>query len=214
MRLRNVKNADLILKESPYFLLEPTQYRGKFGEVFLNQNPIHLEIGTGKGQFLIEMARKFPDINFVGMEKYDSVLVRAIQKCSNENLPNLKFICMDAKNLETVFDHEVETIYLNFSDPWPKNRHRMRRLTSPIFLKIYDGVFQNDAKIIQKTDNLILFSSSLEQLSQYGYILKRVSLDLHATDIPNVETEYEQRFSKMGIKINYLEAQKANSKIL
>lgn len=206
MRLRNVKNASLILQKSSYFVENPKLYRGKLGSIFSYDRPLHLEIGCGKGQFLIEMARKNPDINFIGIEKYDSVLVRAIQKCEEENLSNLKFFCMDAKDLEEVFDHEIETLYLNFSDPWPKNRHHLRRLTSPLFLKRYDSIFHSFGHIIQKTDNVILFASSLEDLSQYGYVLKRVSLDLHQTDISNVMTEYEERFSKLGFPIHYLEA--------
>lgn len=206
MRLRNVKNANVILNNSSYFIPNPEVFKGRIGKLFPNSQPIHLEIGTGKGQFLIEMAKKYPDINFIGMEKYDSVLVRAIQKCNEESLNNIKFLCMDAKNLESVFDHDIEVLYLNFSDPWPKSRHHHRRLTSPVFLNLYDHIFKGDCHIIQKTDNIILFASSLEDLSKHGYVLERVSLNLHETDIPNVVTEYEEKFSNLGEKINYLEA--------
>lgn len=206
MRLRNVKNAKLILDESPYVIKNPQDYKGKFNELFKNSNDIRLEIGCGKGQFIINMAKKYKDINFIGLEKYESVLVRAVQKADLEDIPNLKFICMDAKNLNEVFDHEIDILHLNFSDPWPKNRHSDRRLTSHIFLNIYDNIFKNDKKIIQKTDNIILFASSIESLSTYGYELVKVSLDLHNTDIDNVQTEYEEKFSKLGYKINYLEA--------
>lgn len=208
MRLRNVKNANSILKNSVYFIEKPESFFGHTKEMFTENAPIHLEIGSGKGNFLIGMAKKYPHINFIGIEKYESVLVRAIQKCDLESIPNLKFICMDAKNLETVFHHDIETLYLNFSDPWPKNRHHERRLTSKTFLNLYDAIFVRDAIIIQKTDNLTLFASSLEDLSQNGYTLENVSLDLHTTDISNVETEYESKFSKAGIKINYLKAKK------
>ena len=206
MRLRNVKNAEKILKESPYFVINPQQYLGKIKELFLNDYPLHLEIGTGKGNFLIGMAKKYPHINFIGVEKYDSVLVRAIQKCQEEKLDNIKFMCFDAKKINEVFDRDIETLYLNFSDPWPKNRHHERRLTSQSFLMLYDKIFESDCHIIQKTDNIILFASSLEDIRHNGYILEKVSLDLHNTDIPNVETEYEKKFSELGYKINYLEA--------
>lgn len=208
MRLRNVKNASFLLKESPYFVENPERYKGKIDEIFPKNQPIHLEIGTGKGQFLIGMAKKYPQINFIGIEKYDSVLVRAIQKCQEENLDNIKFFCMDAKNILHVLEHDIVTLYLNFSDPWPKNRHHLRRLTSPIFLELYDSIFQGECHIIQKTDNQILFASSLEDLSKNGYTLLHVSLDLHHTDISNVMTEYEEKFASMGQLICYLEAVK------
>ncbi len=208
MRLRNVKNAVSILENSPYYLKNPLEYRGNFQTLFSNSNPIHLEIGTGKGQFLIQMAKKFPNINFIGVEKYASVLVRAIEKVSLENISNIRFFCYDAKDLEKVFTKEIHTLYLNFSDPWPKVRHAKRRLTSPNFLKVYDAIFKDKNRIIQKTDNISLFSYSLETLSQYGYIFERVSLDLLNTDISNVLTEYEEKFSSLGYKINYLKAWK------
>ena len=206
MRLRNVKNAKEILENSNYYIKNPQEYVNKLNTIFHNNNPINLEIGCGKGQFIINMAKKYPNINFIGLEKYESVLVRAIQKADEEKIHNLKFICMDAKNLTDVFNHEIDTLYLNFSDPWPKNRHSDRRLTSHIFLKVYDNIFKGENKIIQKTDNIILFASSIESLSTYGYIIDKVSLDLHNTDIENVETEYEEKFSRLGFKINYLEA--------
>lgn len=208
MRLRNVKNAHEILLNSNYIIKNSKKYKGNFKELFKNDFPINLEIGMGKGQFIINMAKKYPNINFIGVEKYESVLVRAVQKVENENIENLKFICIDAKELNEVFDHEIDTLYLNFSDPWPKKRHANRRLTSHIFLKIYDDIFIGDKKIIQKTDNIVLFASSLSSLSTYGYTLKNVSLDLHNEDIDNVKTEYEEKFSGLGYKINYLEALK------
>ena len=214
MRLRNVKNAKEKLLASPYFIEKPTEWRGKWQELFFKKSenmvkfPIHLEIGTGKGQFLIEMAQKYPNIYFIGVEKYESVLVRAIQKVDALDLKNIKFICYDAIALGNVFEHEIDTIYLNFSDPWPKKRHARRRLTSSIFLKVYDEIFKEQKVIIQKTDNIDLFAYSIESLSQYGYILEQVSLNLAETNIPNVETEYEQKFKKLGYKINYLKARK------
>ena len=209
MRLRNVKNASDIVNSSECVIKEPMQYRSKFNKLFLNDNPICLEIGMGKGDFIIGMAKKYPNINFIGVEKYESVLVRAIQKLEDNNLNNLKLICMDASTINEVFDHEIDTLYLNFSDPWPKKKHTKRRLTSPLFLEIYDDIFRDLPHIVQKTDNIYLFAYSLSSLSTYGYTLKRVSLDLaNELDINLPETEYEVKFKNMGTKINYLDAVK------
>ncbi len=206
MRLRNVSNADLKLENSNYYVKNPQENKGNWLKLFSNNNPICLEIGTGKGQFLINMAKENPHINYIGIEKYPSVLVRAIEKVSNENLDNIKFICYDAKNIEDIFTKEITTLYLNFSDPWPKKRHSKRRLTSKEFLKHYEKIFLNNAHIIMKTDNIGLFAYSLETLSEKGYRLKKVSLDLANSDIPNVLTEYEEKYQKLGYKINYVEA--------
>lgn len=206
MRLRNVKNAVEKLNASSYFISNPTNYRGKWHEYFKNNSPIHLEIGTGKGNFLINKAKENPNINFIGIEKFSSVLVRAIEKMTFENITNIVFLCVDAKEIQNYFDHEITTLYLNFSDPWPKNRHANRRLTSMEFLKLYDLIFISKKHIIQKTDNIGLFAFSLEQLSKYGYVLEKISLDLANTDIPNIKTEYEEKFSELGYKINYVEA--------
>lgn len=206
MRLRNVKNAYEILTSSFYFVENPKDYKNNLSSLFLTEQPIHLEIGCGKGQFLIGMAKKYPEINFIGIEKYDSVLVRAIQKCQEEDLHNLKFFCMDAKEILDVFHHDIETLYLNFSDPWPKNRHHERRLTSTTFLTLYESIFCDTLNVIQKTDNPILFASSLEDFSKNGYILSNVSLNLHETEIENVNTEYEDKFVKLGQPIYYLKA--------
>ncbi len=208
MRLRNVKNAKEKLESCNLFIANPVDYKEKWSSVFQNDHEIHLEIGMGKGDFLIAMAKAYPNINFIGMEKYESVLVRAIEKISLENIPNLRFMCFDAKNLQDVFYKEISKIYLNFSDPWPKTRHAKRRLTHANFLAIYDNLFQNEKVIVQKTDNIDLFAFSLEQLSLYGYIFKRVSLDLSSLAIPNFKTEYEQKFENLGYKINYVEAYK------
>lgn len=211
MRLRNVKNAQEILDNSPYVLSykQAKEYRGQFNELcFCNFNPICLEIGMGKGQFIIEMAKKYPDINFIGIEMYESVMCRAVQKLEEEKLDNLKLICVSAETLNDIFISEIDTIYLNFSDPWPKNRHAKRRLTSSVFLEIYDSLFKGDKQIIQKTDNELLFASSIVSLSEYGYTLKEVYLDLHATELDNCMTEYEEKFSSKGVKIKYLKAVK------
>lgn len=206
MRLRNVKDAKDIVSNSKYVINNPQEYKGSFSKLFNNSNPISLEIGMGKGDFIINMAIKYPDINFIGLEKYQSIIVRAIQKLENLNLNNLKLICMDAKELNEVFAKEIDTIYLNFSDPWPKKRHAKRRLTSDTFLPIYDSLFKKDKRIVQKTDNVGLFEYSIVSLSNYGYVIKDISLDLHNTSKENIMTEYEKKFSSQGIKINYLEA--------
>lgn len=208
MRLRNVKNAASIVENSKYIINNPKEYIGKYKSLFNNDNPINIEIGMGKGDFIIGMAKKYPDINFIGIEKYESVMVRAIEKLENIELPNLKLIRMDAIEIDKVFDKEINTIYLNFSDPWPKKRHTKRRLTSEIFLKLYDKIFISTPHIIQKTDNIGLFASSLVSLSKYGYTFERVSLDLKNEDIDNVVTEYENKFMNLGTNINYLDAKK------
>lgn len=212
MRLRKVKNAIEKLTESKYFLIEPTQYKEKWAEVFKNNHDIHIEIGTGKGNFLLAMAEEYPDINFIGIEKYESVLVRAIEKTKDLELPNIRFILFDAKEIENLFHTEIKTVYLNFSDPWPKKRHENRRLTSPEFLKKYDNIFKGDRRIVQKTDNIGLFAYSLEQLSQHGYLFEKVSLDLQNEEIKNFPTEYEMKFMELGFKINYVDARKKNKK--
>lgn len=215
MRLRNVKNKKEILDGSSFLSLDPLYNRGAWGKYFGNGNPIYIEIGMGKGDFIIENAIRYPDINFIGIEKYDSVIARAIQKVEpyKGTLNNLAFVRIDAKNIEQLFDKEIDRIYLNFSDPWPKKRHAERRLSSSTFLKRYDSIFKNDGEIIFKTDNIELFAFSLECLSKMGYIFEKVSLDLHNSDVSNnVMSEYEKKFSSMGQKINYLVARKLSKK--
>lgn len=201
MRLRHVKNAfEDLANDTKYFVLNPKDYHGKWAlEVFKNNNPIHIEIGCGKGQFMMGLAKHFPDINFIAIEKYDSVLVRCLEKVSQDDIPNLKLVLLDALMLKEVFDKgEVEEIYLNFSDPWPKTRHAKRRLTSYIYLDIYRNILASDGAIIQKTDNRSLFESSLESLSQNDWYLTNISLDLHKTDLFNITTEYEDKWSSKG----------------
>ncbi|NLL02163.1 MAG: tRNA (guanosine(46)-N7)-methyltransferase TrmB [Mollicutes bacterium] len=201
MRLRNIKNAKEIVESHPIVINKLNK------DTFDNENPIHLEIGMGKGDFIIEMAKLYPDINFIGMEKFESVLVRAIQKI--EEIPhNLRFMRLDAKDILEYIDVKIAALYLNFSDPWPKKRHVKRRLTNKYFLDLYEKLFDKKINIYQKTDNKYLFAYSLSSLSQNGYILEKVSLDLHKEDIPNVLTEYEKKFSEQGILINYLHATK------
>lgn len=193
MRLRNVKNASADIEKSKYFLKE------KEGNVFSNDNPLHVEIGCGKGDFAINMAIKYPNINFIAIEKYDSVLVRAIQKVEELNISNLYFMRIDAKEIEKYFNKEVDVLYLNFSDPWPKKRHSERRLTSKTFLDKYDSIFKGEKIIKMKTDNRKLFEFSLIEFVSKGYLFEDISLDLYNDDIKdNVPTEYETRFANMG----------------
>lgn len=201
MRLRNVKGASDVIENSPYIIKDYKEYKGKYRTLFNNKNPLHIEIGMGKGDFIIGMAKKYPEINFIGIEKFDSVIVRAIEKLTEE-IPNLKLIRMDATEIEEVFEKEVDVIYLNFSDPWPKNRHSDRRLTSLKFLKRYDNVFKDTKKIILKTDNRKLFEFSVIEFNNYNYKIEELSLDLYNDDIKNnVQTEYERRFHELGFPI-------------
>lgn len=201
MRLRNVKNKEEILNNSSYFMGTGEEFIGKWSNVFKNNNPIYVEIGMGKGKFIIENAIKYPNINFIGIEKYDSVVAKCLPKIP-EGLDNLKILRMDALNIDNVFLKEIDRIYLNFSDPWPKVRHSLRRLSSKVFLKKYDSIFKNDKEICMRTDNRDLFVYSLLSFSEYGYVLRKLSLDLHGEDIDNlITTEYEDKFSDKGMPI-------------
>ena len=208
LRLRNVKNAKEILENSKYYVGEPENNIAKWNKVFKNKGPIMLEVGMGKGDFIIGMAKKHPDWNFIGVEKYESVLVRAVEKLEKENLDNVLVMSRDACTLDNIFDREIDTIYLNFSDPWPKKRHYKRRLTYRDFLDVYDKCFKEDANIIMKTDNDGLFESSIIELNNYGYIFRELYLDLWASDKENVKTEYEIKFGEKGYKIKYISATK------
>lgn len=206
MRLKNIKGANEKILKGKYYVQAPSDYKGKWNKKFNNNNPIMIEIGMGKGDFIIENAIRYKNINFIGIEKYDSVILRGIEKSNELDLENLLLIRMDANKLEEIFDKEIDTIYLNFSDPWPKARHAKRRLTSPEFLNIYDKIFKNSNKIIMKTDNLDLFNYSLESLEQYGYTITYKNNDIDCLDDNNIMTEYEKKFHSKGIKINKLEA--------
>ena len=209
MRLKNVKGANEIIIKGKYYIDNPSKYKDNWNKIFNNNNPIKIEIGMGKGDFIIENAIKYPNINFIGIEKYDSVIVRAIQKSNELELNNLKIVRMDALKIDEIFNHEIDTIYLNFSDPWPKDRHAKRRLTSPIFLSKYDNIFKYDKTIIMKTDNIDLFNYSIESLEEYGYNIIYCTNDLHKEDISdNIMTEYEKKFVRKGIRINKLIAKK------
>jgi tRNA (guanine-N7-)-methyltransferase len=208
MRLKHVKKAEEKINHSTYLIKEPQQYKGNFKSLFQNNNEIHIEIGTGKGLFLLQMAKTYPNINFIGIEKYDSVIVRAIEKIEENPLDNLRFIRMDATNIEEVFDHEINTIYLNFSDPWPKDRHEKRRLTSSVFLKKYDTIFKDKKHIIMKTDNRHLFEYSTISFVKNDYKIDDISLDLHKEQTENIQTEYEIKFSNLGYPIYKIEVSK------
>ena len=201
MRMRNPKNKDEIIKTCDYFY--DTE------NIFENNNPIHIEIGMGKGQFILNMALQNPNINYIGIEKYTSVAALAIKKINEYKPSNLKIIIGDAINLKDLLKNKVSCIYLNFSDPWPKKRHTRRRLTSFEYLQSYDELFgDNEKVIIQKTDNDDLFAYSLEQFESYGYKIEQISYDLHNKDIPNIMTEYEEKFSQQGVKIKYVKVKK------
>lgn len=205
MRLRNVKNKEQIMEQSPYLIRDGSLYRGKWKTLFCNENPIYVEIGMGKGQFLIQNALLHPDINYIGIEKYDSVLAKGLLKIP-EGISNLYIVRADALDVDQIFDHEVSLIYLNFSDPWPKNRHHLRRLTSRIFLEKYEQIFCGEKVLEVRTDNSSFYQYSLVSLSTFGYTLEEVSFDLHKDNMPLVTTEYEDKFSSLGLPIYFVRA--------
>lgn len=212
MRLRNISGSKEAIAASPYVIQNPQDKKEHWNKIFGNENPIHIEVGMGKGQFLMEMAEKNPGINYIGIEMYDSVLLRAIQKRERleEDMPNLFFIRMDARELPDVFAQgEVDRIYLNFSDPWPKERHAKRRLTSREFLRRYEQILLPGARVEFKTDNRPLFDFSLEEIREAGWILDAYTYDLHHEPEMvkgNVMTEYEEKFSSAGNLIHKLTA--------
>lgn len=204
MRLRNVKNKEDIMNNSNYLVKNYYDFKGNWKELFGNDNPIYIEIGMGKGKFIIENAKMYPDINFIGIEKYDSVIAKGLQKIP-DGLNNLFMIRADALDIDEIFFREIDRVYLNFSDPWPKNRHHLRRLSSKIFLDKYENIFKNVEEIFMRTDNRDLYTYSLVSFSENGYKLKKISFDLHHDDMPLITTEYEDKFSKEGLPIYYVE---------
>ena len=202
MRLRNITGSREMIAESRFVIHEPKEYKGKWRELFGNSHPLRIEIGMGKGRFIMDLARMNPDINYLGIEKYSSVLLRGIQKMETDPLPNLYFIRMEAEEITDVFDkEEVDRIYLNFSDPWPKDRHAKRRLPSREFLRRYDEILIKDGVIEFKTDNHDLFRFALEELDLAGWKLLQMTEDLHHDEemlSGNVMTEYEEKFSALG----------------
>ncbi|MCR5543090.1 MAG: tRNA (guanosine(46)-N7)-methyltransferase TrmB [Eubacterium sp.] len=208
MRLRNIPGSREVIAESEFVIHNEEEKKGHWKEIFGNNNPIHIEIGMGKGTFIMESAKRNPDINYIGIEKYSSVLLRAIEKREQEpELPNLYFIRMDAEYIENVFDKdEVSNIYLNFSDPWPKDRNAKRRLTSDRFLKRYTNIMKKDGRVRFKTDNINLFEYSLETAKECGWEILYETRDLHKSEYNegNIMTEYEKKFSQLGNKINMM----------
>ena len=202
MRLRNVPGARDVMAANEYVFTEPEGMAGTWSQVFGNSNPIHIEIGMGKGRFITTLASMNPYINYVGIEKYSSVLLRAVEKQDELNLPNLRFIRMDAENITSVFGkEEVDRIYLNFSDPWPKDRHAKRRLTSRQFFARYNEILKSTGRVEFKTDNRPLFDFSVEEVNEAGWKLSVCTYDLHNDEKlmeGNVMTEYEERFSSQG----------------
>ena len=215
MRLRNIPRADRTIRAHRTVIKRPEDQKGCWRQVFQNRNPIHIEIGMGKGSFLLNMAKQHPEINYIGIERYSSVLLRAVEKYDTDefkDLENVRFVCMDARNVADVFaEGEVSRIYLNFSDPWPKARHAKRRLTSAEFLERYEHILCGKGTIEFKTDNTELFNFSLEQIKEAGWTLIAFTYDLHhneAMNQDNVMTEYEEKFSGRGNLINKLIAEK------
>ncbi len=208
MRLKNVPGSREAISDSRYCITEPEEYKGKWHKLFNNDNPIHIEVGMGKGKFLMTLAKLYPDINYIGIEKYSSVLFRALQKMEEEPLDNVILVRMDAEYITDVFESgEVAKIYLNFSDPWPKDRHAKRRLTSRQFLERYDQFLDPDGTVEFKTDNRGLFDFSLEEIEESKWSLLMSTYDLHSDSElceGNVMTEYEEKFVAEGIPINKL----------
>ncbi|TCL57296.1 tRNA (guanine-N7-)-methyltransferase [Kineothrix alysoides] len=203
MRLRNISGSREIIGESEFAVREPEKQKGNWQNVFCNSQPIHIEIGMGKGRFIMDMAKAHPDINYIGIEKYSSVLLRAIQKMGQqEALPNVRFVRMDAETITEVFaEEEVERIFLNFSDPWPKDRHAKRRLPSREFLARYDKILTKEGQLEFKTDNKDLFLFALDELEDAGWRAEKVTRDLHRDEEMmqgNIMTEYEDKFSSLG----------------
>lgn len=205
MRLRNIPGARDIIAESPWIIRDPEERKGNWKEVFSNENPIHLEIGTGKGRFILQLAQENPDINYIGLEKYSSVLIRALEKQDEALLPNLFFIRGDAELITTYFDKgEIDRIYLNFSDPWPKKRYAKRRLPSLAYLTRYNEILSENGRIEFKTDNRMLFDFAVDEVPASPFRILEITYDLHADPVMgqgNIMTEYEERFSAKGNKI-------------
>ncbi|MCK0471275.1 tRNA (guanosine(46)-N7)-methyltransferase TrmB [Halalkalibacter sp. APA_J-10(15)] len=209
MRLRNKPWAKEELAQYPEIVVQrPELHKGKWQELFGNSHPIYIEVGTGKGQFLTGMAQQYPNVNFIGIEKYETVLLTALERAKALKLPNLKFLNEDAIDLLQFFEKDdLSRVYINFTDPWPKNRHEKRRLTYKDYLELYEQLLKSDGEIHFKTDNQGLFEYSLESFSRFGLIVKNVSLNLHKSQFEgNIMTEYEEKFSKKGMRIYRCEA--------
>ena len=208
MRYNFVKDARDIMDKSSYMIKNPEKYKGKWKEVFGNNKPICLELGMGRGSFIIEMAKKHPNINYIGLEIDINQAASAVNNIKNQKIDNLKMICADAKDIINFFGKEIDTIYLTFSEPWPKKHDEKKRFTHISYLKLYDRIFKKNKHIILKTDNKILFASALESLSEYWYIFDKVSMDLHNDErnIENVMTDFEKQYFKEKRQIYYVDA--------
>ncbi len=208
MRYIEIKDADKIISKSNYLIKNPSDYKNKWSDLFGNNRSICLELGMGRGAFIINMAKTHPEINFIGLELVDSQMVQAVKKLEKEKLPNLKLINADAKEISNIFGKEIDTIYLTFCDPWPKKQDEKRRFTHENYLRLYDRIFKKDKHIILKTDNKGFFAYSLEALSQYWYSFNRVSLDLHHNEIPipNIMTDFEMKYYEEKRPIYYIDA--------
>lgn len=212
MRLRHIKGAEQQIAESPFVIHDPEEQKGHWRDVFGNDHPIEIEVGMGKGKFIMDLAAAHPDVNYLGIERYSSVLLRALQKRAERDLSNIFFLCIDAKEMADYFaPGEVSRIYLNFSDPWPKDRHAKRRLTSPVFMEVYDSILKPDGVIEFKTDNRGLFECSLESIPAAGWDILAHTFDLHRSDMAegNVMTEYETKFASEGKPICKLVASRS-----
>ena len=208
MRYNIVKDANKILNSSDYLVKNPNNYKNKWQSLFNNNNPICLELGMGRGSFIIEMAKIHPNINYIGLELDINQTATAIKNISNQKINNLKMICADATEIINIFGKEIDTIYLTFSEPWPKKGDEKKRFTATNYLKLYDRIFKKHKHIILKTDNKILFASAMESLSQYWYSFDKVSLDLHNDErkIENVMTDFERQYFKEHRPIYYVDA--------
>ena len=212
MEYNKIKDANRIINKSSYLVQNPDKYKNKWSDFFGNKNPISLELGMGRGEFIIKMALEYPNINFIGLEINNSQMVMAVNRLERKNLPNLKLINADARDLDKIFGKEITTIYLTFSEPWPKKIDEKKRFTHESYLRLYDKIFKKNKHIILKTDNKGLFQYSLETLSQYWYVFDRVSLDLHhdETPIKNIMTDFEKVYYEEGRPIYYVDAKFTN----
>ncbi len=208
MRYNVVKNANEIIENSSYLIKNPRNYKNKWKDIFGNNNPICLELGMGRGSFIIGMAKSHPNVNYIGLELDKNQTATAVKNVGDEKLKNLKMICADANEITEFFGKEIDTIYLTFSEPWPKKQDEKKRFTSFNYLKLYDRIFKKHKHIILKTDNKILFASSMETLSQYWYSFDKVSMDLHNDErkIENIMTDFEKQYYKEKRQIYYVDA--------
>ena len=208
MRYNVVKNANSILESNSYLVKNPYAYKGKWASLVKNNNPICLELGMGRGTFIIEMAKTHPNINYIGLELDKNQTATALKNIKDLHLDNLKMINADALKVAEIFGREIDTIYLTFSEPWPKKGDEKKRFTAINYLKLYDRIFKKNKHIILKTDNKILFASALESLSSYWYTFDKVSVDLHNDErkIENIMTDFERQYFKEHRQIYYVDA--------